>query len=415
MNKKTIRELEEKGAIVKIQDGNHGNAHPKSEDYSNSGIPFLMAKDFKSGIDLEGCKFLPKSEANSLRVGFAKPGDVLLTHKGSVGNSAIVPEVKDYVMLSPQVTYYRIDPEKLDRKYLMYAFQHPWFQDTFKSIANQSTRPYIGITDQKNLKIPWHSLGQQRRIGKILSSFDNLIQNNKRRIEILEEIAKTIYREWFVNFNFPGSEDVGMKDSDFGTIPKSFTVAEFQDYFMVQNGYAFKKDNYSDHGIPLIRSKDITSGSFVSRDEDIRIPQQIAEDKEDYFLKDLDFLMVMVGSIGEYGVILEKDLPAIQNQNFWAVRPADNSPLTKIYIMFYMPFLIRKFLNFATGSTRSYFRKGDIEQASVPIPPKDKILAFSERVKPIVNQIENLLKMNKTLRETRDLLLPRLISGEIEV
>ena len=108
MARRKIKDLIADEAILEIQDGNHGEKHPKESDYVEEGIPFLMARDFQAGqLDLRGACKIPKSLGDQLRIGFARTGDVLLTHKGSIGLVAIVPEVADYVMLTPQVTYYR--------------------------------------------------------------------------------------------------------------------------------------------------------------------------------------------------------------------------------------------------------------------------------------------------------------------
>ena len=126
METRTIGELVASGAIREIQDGNHGELHPKASEYVDDGIPFVMASDLKDGrLNLEEAKKLRKSRTDRLRIGFARAGDVLLTHKGTVGLVAIVPEIVDYVMLTPQVTYYRVNADKLDAHYLALAFRTP--------------------------------------------------------------------------------------------------------------------------------------------------------------------------------------------------------------------------------------------------------------------------------------------------
>jgi type I restriction enzyme S subunit len=120
----SIAQLEDQGAILEIQDGNHGESHPKSSEYIPAGIPFVMASDLREGfLDLETCKFLPKQRTDRLRIGFARTGDVLLSRKGSVGRVAIVPEFKPYVMLTPQVTYYRVDESKLSSQLAIHERQ----------------------------------------------------------------------------------------------------------------------------------------------------------------------------------------------------------------------------------------------------------------------------------------------------
>src|SRR6476659_6157206 len=103
-----IGELVLEGSITAIQDGNHGESHPKASEYVPAGIPFIMASDIRDGrVVLTEAKHLPKARTDMLRTGFALPGDVLLTHNGTVGQVAIAPTTPHYLMLTPQVTYYR--------------------------------------------------------------------------------------------------------------------------------------------------------------------------------------------------------------------------------------------------------------------------------------------------------------------
>ena len=150
-----IADLEHEGAIFAIQDGNHGEKHPKANDYVEDGIPFIMASDLKAGyVDIEGANKLPQSITDRLRIGFCYEGDVLLSHKGSVGYVAIAPDHDPYLMLTPQVTYYRVNEEKLSQDFLRYAFTDQTFQKRLASVAGQQgTRGYVGIRDQRKLTV----------------------------------------------------------------------------------------------------------------------------------------------------------------------------------------------------------------------------------------------------------------------
>ncbi|MBR6415850.1 MAG: restriction endonuclease subunit S [Bacteroidales bacterium] len=136
-------------------DGNHGSKHPTADEYVASGIPFLLANNItEGGVDLKHCSFITKERASRLDKGFAHNGDVLLTHKGTVGRTAILkcPDY-DFVMLTPQVTYYR--PLKgLSAEYLKAFFESQSFQEEIMSIASSgATRAYIGITEQRKLHL----------------------------------------------------------------------------------------------------------------------------------------------------------------------------------------------------------------------------------------------------------------------
>lgn len=179
----SIGELLSEKYILKIQDGNHGEMHPKSSDYVPNGIPFIMANTLIDGVvDIKNAMKLPISITNKLRIGFSESGDVLLSHKGTVGQVAIVPENINYpyLMLTPQVTLYRTNSEKLVNKFLYYVFNSIYFQNQIIRLSSQSTRAYVGITAQRDFKlaIP-NSIKEQIEIINVLS----LIENNRKEMD----------------------------------------------------------------------------------------------------------------------------------------------------------------------------------------------------------------------------------------
>jgi type I restriction enzyme S subunit len=180
----TVGELVDAGVLLPPQDGNHGEKHPKSSDFRAEGIPFLTASDVSvRRIDVVDCKFISEPLARSLRVGFANEGDVLLTHKGSVGATAIVPKTPfPFVMLSPQVTYYRIkDHERLDENYLCSFFRSPPCQSQLARMGKQSTRSYVSIRTQRKLRVPVLSIRAQRDLVAFLAEVDRAIAALERR------------------------------------------------------------------------------------------------------------------------------------------------------------------------------------------------------------------------------------------
>jgi len=172
----SVGELVKQNILDKPLDGNHGEIHPKGTDFVDKGMPFIMATDIKNGkVDLVNCKFITKKQADSLNKGFAITDDVLLTHKASLGRTAILGEIETpYIMLTPQVTYYRVkDKNKLNNKYLKYFFDSPTFQDTLLNHGDGgSTRAYVGITAQRNLPVCLPPIPEQRAIASVLSSLD---------------------------------------------------------------------------------------------------------------------------------------------------------------------------------------------------------------------------------------------------
>ena len=198
---KEVRNLVKDKIIEKPLDGNHGSLHPTSSDYVLSGIPFIMANDInKNSIDLKECKKISKEQAKTLQKGFSKEGDILLTHKGSIGRTCIVPKLEtDYIILTPQVTYYRILNNRiLINKYLKSYFESPNFVKILEVISSSGTRPYIGITEQLELKIQLPCLEEQEKIANFLSSIDNKIDNLTSELEDLKEFKKGLLQQMFV-------------------------------------------------------------------------------------------------------------------------------------------------------------------------------------------------------------------------
>ena len=184
------------------KDGNHGEKHPTADEYVSEGIPFLMASDIRNGkAELEHCKHITKERAEMLDKGFAKEGDVLLTHKATIGEVAILKGLRDeYAMLTPQVTYYRIlDNTRLARIYLYAVFNSNSFQNEMQTKAAQSTRPYIGISEQQNLTIAIPcSVEEQKKVGKYFSNLDHLIILHQQKCEELKKIKKFMLQKMFV-------------------------------------------------------------------------------------------------------------------------------------------------------------------------------------------------------------------------
>lgn len=180
---------------LEVQDGNHGELHPKSSDYVVKGIPFLMANNVRTeGLDFVGCAKIPEALARRLRIGFAKPNDVLLTHKATIGQVSVVPEnlAFPFVMLTPQVTYYRIRTACLRSDYLFLYMQSPQFQEQLKVLSlNQSTRHYVGLLEQRNLVICFPDVSQQgtfvETIGRAVHPIREAIQRAEREIALMQE------------------------------------------------------------------------------------------------------------------------------------------------------------------------------------------------------------------------------------
>ena len=181
--------------FLKTQDGNHGEQHPVAAEYVDAGIPFLMANNVQKGkISKDDCKYISLKRANKLRIGFAKSGDVLLTHKGTVGEVGIIPESIDepYWMLTPQVTYYRFDHKEYFNKYFYMLFQSKFFQEQLRVIGGkQSTRAYVGLVAQGDLLLVVPPFDEQIQIytnlERSVDKYEYLISKAESTVTLLNE------------------------------------------------------------------------------------------------------------------------------------------------------------------------------------------------------------------------------------
>ena len=199
-----IEKLVNDGVLDKPLDGNHGEIHPKKADFVDVGVPFIMASDIKEGsVDTKGCKFISRNQADSLRKGFAKNRDVLLSHKATIGRSAILNTKLDYVMLTPQVTYYRVlDRSVLSNEYVYWYFNNPIFLNELKEYAGVgSTRAYIGITKQRKLNFSYPVLEEQNAIVSKLNRMSKELRQiapiYSSKLHKIGELKKSILQKAF--------------------------------------------------------------------------------------------------------------------------------------------------------------------------------------------------------------------------
>jgi type I restriction enzyme S subunit len=216
----SVDQLVKKNILFPHKDGNHGNIHPKSSDFVSKGIPFIMANDIRNGeINYSKCKHISKKQADSLQKGFAEKEDVLITHKGTVGEVAIIGENEfPYLMLTPQVTYYRVkDKSKLSNEFLRWFFCCDDFQRTLLNISGGGTRAYIGITEQAklNISIP-PTLKEQEKIANNLNYLFALLTSEIEKLALLKDHKKGLLQQLFPvegetipQFRFPEFENDG--------------------------------------------------------------------------------------------------------------------------------------------------------------------------------------------------------------
>lgn len=181
----TVRDAIKEGYIARPLDGNHGEKHPKGDDYVPEGVPFIMAQDLKDKrVDFDNCHFITEAQAKTLKKGWAKTGDVLLTHKGTIGRVAIVqPSQYENVLLTPQITYYRCLKD-IDNEYLAAFFTTDYFVRQLQSMITGTTRASVTITQQEGLELIIPSKDLQKQFVSFVE------QSDKSKFELTQAIAR---------------------------------------------------------------------------------------------------------------------------------------------------------------------------------------------------------------------------------
>ena len=394
----TVQELIDLGMLEEPLDGNHGSIHPKASDYVDSGVPFIMANNIINGVvDLDGCAFITEEQANTLRKGFAKPGDVLLTHKATIGRTAIVPDKYETIILTPQVTYYRTI-KGIDNRYLKYYFDSPFFQETLTNWAGSgSTRAYLGILAQHKLPIILPPYDEQIKIAGLLDLLDKKILVNTEINENLEQQAASCFYHQFI-VNTSPSWRAGTI-SDLGTVVGGGTPSKA------------KAEYYTDNGIAWITPKDLSTdkSKFIAHG---------TNDITELGLRNSSATIMPAGTVlfssrAPIGYIAIADGEVSTNQGFKSIIPFNNVGTAFVY--FFLKNALPTIENMASGSTFKEISGSAMRTVPALIPDNDSLHEFSIFCEPLFKQQRMLEAENRSLAALRDALLPHLMSGELDV
>jgi len=257
-------------------------------------------------------------------------------------------------------------------------------------------------------------LPTQRKIATILSAYDDLIGNNTRRIAILEEMAQSLYREWFVHFRFPEYEKVRMVESALGMIPEGWEVKTIGEVVETLGGGTPSTNSleYWDNGDVIWYSpSDLTSAGTLFITDSAKKITSVGLQKSSARM--FPAYSVMMTSRATIGVVAINTQPACTNQGFITCVP--NEKLSAYQIYFWLAENKEKIVNLASGATFKEINKATFRKLPIALPEATISCQFNDILMPICKQIENLITRNANLRRTRDLLLPKLISGEVDV
>ena len=340
-------------------------------------------------------------------------GDIIMTREAPLGDVGKI-RTDEAVFLGQRLYHFRPDPQKLDADFLLYSLLGDDLQSQIRRFGSGSTVEHMRLEDIPSLEFSVPSLPIQRRIAGILSAYDELIENSQRRIKVLELMARALYREWFVHFRFPGRKSVPSVPSPLGEIPQGWEVRKVRQIAgLVSRGPSL---TYVDSdGIQVVNQRCIRNGEIEMQAVQYAMP--LSEKKAHLYLKPHDVLInsMGVGTLGRVSRNLTVDEPTIIHNCITVVRAKPDEPTTA-YLYYRLSDSQEHFESLGIGATgQTSLRIETIEDVQIALPPRQILESFEEAVLPMWSQIGYLKREIQTLRRTRDLLLPRLISGELDV
>ena len=385
-------------------------------DYVSEGVPFYRGREvtekYKGNLDVSTELFITEEKFAEIERKFGAPklGDLLLTSVGTLGSVYVVKPGDRFYFKDGNLTWFR-NFKGLDSQFLFYWIGSPQGKAELQKCTIGSSQSAFTIVLLKGIEIALPPMPVQQRIATILSAYDELIENSLRRIKILEAMARGLYREWFVHFRFPGHENHPRVASALGEIPRGWEVVAFTDLADVLSGGTPKTDmpEYWNGDIPFFTPKDAPSCFYVEDAE--RHVTELGLSKCASALYETD--TVFITARGTVGKVAMPSVPMAMSQSCYALRGKHGCTQRFLFLMTVQQV---DYLKTNTGgATFDTIVVDTFRRMKVVKPPFDLIANFSAKVGALLEQVKVLQRQVRNLRRTRDLLLPRLLSGQINV
>ena len=411
-------------APFEIIDGDRGKNYPKQNEFSRFGhCLFLSARNVTPrGFEFSDCQFISEEKDQFLRKGKLRRGDVVLTTRGTIGNSAYYGDsvTYDHVRINSGMVILRCDAKQMLPTYLYHFLRSPSFHDQVNSLRSGVAQPQLPISDMKRIKLPLPPVTEQMCIGAILSAYDELIENNLRRIKILEEMAQNLYREWFVKLRFPGHENARFLDSPLGKIPEGWKPRTLDDVLSELESGSRPKGGIDPgvRDVPSIGAENILGLGQYDYSKEKYVSREFFGRMRRGHIKSGDVLLYKDGAkIGRKSMFRD-GFPHPEcciNEHVFILRT--NKGCTQSYLFFWLdqPDMTERIRTLNSNAAQPGINQRGVKGLPIVLPPSTILRTFDQAVEPLLAELFNLAKKNPILRRTRDLLLPKLISGELDV
>ena len=427
----SVSELQ-RGGILLVEDGNHGEYRPRPDEFVDAGVAFIRAADMDAGrVLFESASKINERARQRITKGIGAPGDVLLSHKGTVGKVALVPDDAPPFVCSPQTTFWRtLETQTLDRQYLHAFLRSPGFHAQLATRAGETDMaPYVSLTSQRGLLVTLPPITVQHAIAQILGTLDDKIELNRQMNETLEAIARALFKSWFVAFEpvrakaegrgsglpqsiadlFPDS----FQDGEQGEIPKGWETQAFADTVEMIGGGTPKTSvaDFWNGDIPWFSVVDAPTPSDVwVVDTEKRITHEGLVNSSTRLLP---LGTTIISARGTVGRIALAGVEMAMNQSCYGLRSKTGDYGSFTY--FATRELVTTLQQRAHGSVFDTITRDTLAGVSVVMPSAPVIEALETMVHPALERIRIAVHCSRTLSTLRDTLLPKLISGEMRV
>jgi len=403
-----------------------------AKDYVNKGVPFYRSKEIiekSNGLDISQKLYIDNKKFEEIeeKHGVPETGDLLLTSVGTLGVPYIVKNEKFYFK-DGNLTWFTNFKPLLNQYYLFYWFKSKEGIGEINRVTIGSTQKALTIKNLRYLKITLPDKKNQFKITNLIQKIESKLENNKQIIANLEELSQTLFKRWFVDFEFPDengnpykSSGGEMIDSELGNIPRDWEVNELGNYVDIIKGLSYKgafldKQHERSDSFPLLS---ISNFNFISGFKSNKTKYYFGDYKERHLVNPGDILIAATDLTQDRKIL---GAPAIiPNLNKTMIFSLDVFKITETTIPKYVLYFLlqsAKYREFvegsATGTTVIRIAKNVILKVPIVID-KDISLKFDDLIKPYMEKIEHLSQENQKLTQLRDTLLPKLMSGEIEI
>lgn len=380
-------------------------------EYWNGEIPWLSSGETSRRYIYNTEKTITELGAQNSSTRLAKNGDIVIACAGQGKTRGQVSTIKRDMYINQSVIAIRGDSKNADTDFIYYNLLLRYDELRYLSDAS-STRGSITTEMLKKLKIILPDLPTQQRIADILSAYDDLIENNNKRIALLQKAAQELYKEWFVRFRFPGHENTKFVNG----LPEGWEVKRIKDIATVKSGYAFKSEWWQNDGVPVVKIKDIQNNTIDMSDFSY-VSEEIANKAKHFFVTAGDLLIAMTGAtIGKIALVPKSDKMTVNQRVgkfFLGKEPIKRVPF--LFCLFLQNSIQEQIITIAnSNAAQPNISPFDIEKLKI-FYNTEIIARFNDVLTPSFQKIINLRAQNQNLAKQRDLLLPRLMSGKLEV